>query len=186
MKRQRHREAKGLAQGYKMKVTGFKRNFSVSTLVHRLWLVAVHPSEDPQAPAFSHLHPNQLTIFNMTTSCRIPEEECVFCDDKIILLQLQLRKINYGNTALGEATNKNVNQQQDVFRSDTFHRSEHEPPFSLHCHYAHCTPPQGCSSPQSLLLVKRQSIQHFFAFIILISRLCVFTVLNAAIKASDS
>lgn len=87
----------------------------------RLCLLAVHPSEDPQTPAsmlcpFPPHTPHQLTILNMATTdglC-VPEEECVFCDDEMTLLKLEPRKINSGNTALGEANcfSENVFQQK--------------------------------------------------------------------------
>lgn len=120
MKRWKPREAKGLTQGYKVsyRVPVIKRSFSVSGSDGQ----AVTPSSPPHwrccKPVLcqSLPTPHQLTILNMTTTdglC-VPEEECEFCDDKMTLLKLQLRKINSGNTALGEDNcfSENVFQQK--------------------------------------------------------------------------
>lgn len=84
----------------------------------KLWLPAVHPTEDAASPCSANLPPtpHQLNILNMTTTdglC-VPEEEREFCDDKMTLLKLQLRKINSGNIALGEDNcfSENVFQQK--------------------------------------------------------------------------
>lgn len=92
-------------------------------MIDKLWLPAVEPTEDPQTLASScSAHflptPHQLTILNMITTdglC-VPEEECEFCDDKMTLLKLQLRKINSGNIALGEANCFSENAFQQKYK----------------------------------------------------------------------
>lgn len=91
----------------------------------------------------------------------------MFCNDKMTLLKLQLRKINSGNTALGEAvslkmsSNKNINYQPDVNGSDRFHYREHtDPKPSLsRVTLLRVQNLSIATSPQLLLSFKLQSIQ---------------------------
>lgn len=108
----------------------------------------------------------------MLVACVSLGKECVFCNNKMILLKLQLRKINSWNTALGEANsfpektfpNKKTNEQPDVNGSDKCPGREHTGPIPSLCtsHLAHGAEPLHgwpVSSPQFLLLFKLQSIQ---------------------------